>query len=159
VSDVSDENATRILARMSRGCYAETAPVEFQLKGDSWLATSSVSRRSLAACMTLDLRVNATWSNSIQLVHCEIITVCRASHHDANSDDGGGGGDDTASCSVSSSLLSDEHGANSVTLTRPASVHYCMTTTNQSQFHTAYNQMCSVFKLGPINSKRMKSMT
>ena len=35
VSDVSDEDATRILARslarMSRGCYAECGPVEFKL--------------------------------------------------------------------------------------------------------------------------------
>ena len=31
MSDVSDEDATRILARMSRRCYAEDGPVEFKL--------------------------------------------------------------------------------------------------------------------------------
>ena len=31
MSDVPDEDATRILARMPRGCYAENGPAEFEL--------------------------------------------------------------------------------------------------------------------------------
>jgi len=42
VSDVSNEDATRILARMTRVCYAKNGPVEFKL--NAWWAYTTEAK-------------------------------------------------------------------------------------------------------------------
>jgi len=45
VLDVSDDDAMRILARMSRGCYAKNGPVELKLnRAQEWQLGMSVNK-------------------------------------------------------------------------------------------------------------------
>jgi len=51
VLDVSDDDAMRILARMSRGCYAKNGPVELKLnRAQEWQLGMSVNVVSYCTC-------------------------------------------------------------------------------------------------------------